>query len=85
MDFVFIFCPFKLLCKQNGTDLFVYSYIHQYPLPEQAIRGIPKGKAKEMLDNANPVRFPLRPSGESEDHTGGPRRLFAYFLIGEKV
>ena len=30
------------------------------------------------------VRFPLWPSGESEDHTGGPRRLFGSFLAGEK-
>ena len=29
--------------------------------------------------------LPLRPSGGSGDHTGGPRRFFAYFLTGEKV
>ena len=33
----------------------------------------------------SPIRFPLWPSGESEDHTEGPRRLFGYFLAGEKV
>lgn len=48
-------------------------------------KGIPKGEAEEMPDVAYPIRFPLRPSGESGDHTGGPRRLFAYFLVGEKV
>ena len=35
--------------------------------------GIPKGD------------FPLWSSGESENHTKGSRRLFAYFLAGEKV
>ena len=48
-------------------------------------KGIPKGEAEEMPDVAYAIRFPLRPSGESGDHTGGPRRLFAYFLVGEKV
>ncbi len=38
-----------------------------------------------MLDVINLIRVPLRPSGESGDHTEGPRRLFAYFLVGEKV
>ena len=48
-------------------------------------KGIPKGEAEEMPDVIIPIRFPLGPSGESGDHTEGPRRLFAYFLVGEKV
>ena len=48
-------------------------------------KGITKGEAEEMLEKENPIHFPLGTSGESEDHTEGPRRLFAYFLVGEKV
>ena len=48
-------------------------------------KGIPTGEAKECQDEENLIRFPLRPSGASGDHTGGPRRRFAYFLVGEKV
>ena len=47
--------------------------------------GIPKGEAEELLDIGFLIRFPFGPSGESEDHTEGSRRLFAYFLVGEKV
>ena len=47
--------------------------------------GIPKGKTAGIPDYENSIRFPLWPSGESGDHTGGPRRLFGYFLAGEKV
>ena len=47
--------------------------------------GIPKGKTAGVPDYENSIRFPLWPSGESGDHTGGPRRLFGYFLAGEKV
>ena len=48
-------------------------------------KGITKGEAEEMLEKENPIHFPLGTSGESEDHTEGSRRLFAYFLVGEKV
>ena len=48
-------------------------------------KGIGKGEAEEIPEVTIPIRFPLRPSGESGDHTEGPRRLFAYFLVGEKV
>ena len=51
----------------------------------QPTKGIPKGEAAEMLAVDALVRFLLGPSGESEDHTEGSRRLFAYFLVGEKV
>ena len=51
----------------------------------QSARGIPKGKAEEMLEKDNLIRFPLRPPRESENHAEGSRRLFAYFLVGEKV
>ena len=52
---------------------------------KQPLKGIPKGEAAETSDYKNPIRFPFGPSGESEDHTEGSRRLFAYFLVGEKV
>ena len=51
----------------------------------QSTEGIPKGEAARMLVNGNPIRFPFGPPGESEDHAEGSRRLFAYFLVGEKV
>ena len=54
-------------------------------ISKQAYKGIPKGEAEKRLDAEKPIRFPLGPSGESENHTGGSRRLFAYFLVGEKV
>jgi len=54
-------------------------------LNHPAKTGILKGKAGKIPDDLHPSRFPLEPSGESEDHTEGPRRLFAYFLVGEKV
>ena len=38
-----------------------------------------------MLVSGNPIRFPFGPPGESEDRAEGSRRLFAYFLVGEKV
>ena len=38
-----------------------------------------------MLEKDRPIRFLLRSLGESEDRTKGSRRLFAYFLVGEKV
>ena len=38
-----------------------------------------------MMVKGKLIRFPFGPSGESEDHTEGSRRLFAYFLVGEKV
>ncbi len=47
--------------------------------------GIPKGKTEVILDEVDPIRFPFWPSGESGDHTEGPRRLFGYFLAGQKV
>ena len=43
----------------------------------QINKGIPKGEVEERLFSDNLIHFLLRPSGESEDHTGGPRRLFA--------
>ena len=51
----------------------------------QSSRGFQKGKRKKSNWYTSPIRFPLWPSGESEDHTEGPRRLFGYFLAGEKV
>ena len=63
-----------------------FLFIEQFKQPsKRAIKGFPKGEAEIKLDKENLIRFPLRPSGESEDHTGGPRRFFAYFLTGEKV
>ena len=62
-----------------------FFYLKRITRPVQSIKGIPKGKAEEMLEKGIPIRFPLGPSGESEDHTEGSRRLFAYFLVGEKV
>ena len=54
--------------------------------PLQCSKGIPKGDAeKQVILCANLFRFPLWSSGESGDHTKGPRRFFAYFLTGEKV
>ena len=47
--------------------------------------GIPKGEVEGMLDTGYPIHFPLRPPEESEEHAEVPRRLFAYFLVGEKV
>ena len=47
--------------------------------------GITKGEAEDLLEKGNPIRFPLSPLEESEEHTEVPRRLFAYFLVGEKV
>ena len=47
--------------------------------------GIPKGEAAETLVVDNLVRFLLGPPEESEEHAEVPRRLFAYFLVGEKV
>ena len=55
------------------------------PFLLQSIKGIPKGEADELLEEDNPIRFPFGPPGESEDHAEGSRRLFAYFLVGEKV
>ena len=55
------------------------------PTWRNSSEGIPKGKTAVILDYENSIRFPLWPSGESGDHTGGPRRLFGYFLAGEKV
>ena len=37
------------------------------------------------MDKANLIRFPLRPSERSGKPTEVSRRLFAYFLVGEKV
>ena len=51
----------------------------------QSAEGIPKGEAEGMLEKDHPIRFPLGPPGESEDRAEGSRRLFAYFLVGEKV
>ena len=47
--------------------------------------GIPKGEAAETLVVDKLVRFPFGPPEESEEHAEVPRRLFAYFLVGEKV
>ena len=52
---------------------------------KQPPTGIPKGEAAETLDYKNPIRFPFGPPEESEEHAEVPRRLFAYFLVGEKV
>ena len=41
--------------------------------------------AEEMPEKENLIRFPLRPPRKSENHGSGSRRLFAYFLVGEKV
>ena len=38
-----------------------------------------------MSNTGNPIRFPFGSSEESEKHTKVSRRLFAYFLVGEKV
>ena len=48
-------------------------------------RGYLRGKRKKCWYKASLSRFPLRPPEESEEHTEVPRRLFAYFLVGEKV
>ena len=37
------------------------------------------------MDKANLIRFPLRPSERSGKPRSVSRRLFAYFLVGEKV
>ena len=47
--------------------------------------GIIKGEAKAISETGNLICFPLETPGESEDHAEGSRRLFAYFLVGEKV
>ena len=62
-----------------------YDAVHPKRRKEQSTKGIPKGKAEGMLEKGNPNRFPLRPSEESEKPTEVSRRLFAYFLVGEKV
>ena len=55
------------------------------PKNHRATMGIPKGEAAETLVVDNLVRFLLGPPEESEEHAEVPRRLFAYFLVGEKV
>ncbi len=55
------------------------------PTGSKEAEGIPKGKTATVSDTVGPIRFPLWPSGESGDHTEGPRRLFGYFLAGQKV
>ena len=73
----------ELRCKFHFLEpMKVFSFSIPYP---QSARGIPKGKAEEMLEKENLIRFPLRPPRESENHAEGSRRLFAYFLVGEKV
>jgi len=47
--------------------------------------GIPKGGARNLLEEHIFVAPPFGRLGESENHTGGSRRFFAYFLTGEKV
>ena len=76
------------VCPFEGTDCHVAHALLAMTGKSskvQSIRGIPKGKAEEMLEYNDLSRFPLRPSEESEEHTEVPRRLFAYFLVGEKV
>ena len=47
--------------------------------------GIIKGETEEALESEYSIRFPLETPEESEEHAEVPRRLFAYFLAGEKV
>ena len=47
--------------------------------------GVSKGGAESMVKFASVYPLPLWSSGESGNHTKGSRRLFAYFLAGEKV
>ncbi len=67
-------------CLRMGHDA-----LHTKRRKEQSTKGIPKGKAEDLLETDNLSRFPLRPSEESEKPTEVSRRLFAYFLVGEKV
>ena len=56
-----------------------------FPKKHRTPPGIPKGEAAETLVIDKLVRFLLGPPEESEEHAEVPRRLFAYFLVGEKV
>jgi hypothetical protein len=47
--------------------------------------GIPKGETAEKVETGYPIRFPFGPSERSGKPTEVSRRLFAYFLVGEKV
>ena len=89
-------CPYNY-CRQSKTHPFARpGKFHgkktgtgSSPRPTMRCKvpkGIPKGEtAKRLVFTNKLVRFPLWPSGESENHTEGSRRIFAYFLSVEKV
>ena len=74
-----------LLCTSPGprrylaTCRFLYKMLAKFP------KGFQRGKRRKGWILKKLVRFPLWPSGESENHTEGSRWLFAYFLANEKV
>ena len=86
-----------MLRKRRKAKLFAQSHTEPSPVPyvpyslcvfisqPPSENGDSQGESGKIPDDIHLSRFPLEPSGESEDHTEGPRRLFAYFLVGEKV
>ena len=52
---------------------------------QESIWGFQRGEQGIYRKGKSWLRSPVGRLGESENHTGGSRRLFAYFLAGEKV
>ena len=52
---------------------------------KKILHGVSKGESEEALEILKPLlRFPIWPSGESEDHTEGPRLLLCLLSCQHK-
>ena len=74
-----------LLCTSPGPHRYLSTCRFLYKMEVKFPKGFQRGKRRRGWILKKLVRFPLWPSGESENHTEGSRRIFAYFLSGEKV
>ena len=64
---------------------FLRREIRPLPFNKPPHKGFPKGEACEGWSFVQTRSLTPLAVRESEDHTEGPRRLFGYFLSGEKV